>query len=336
MNRAVLRTLAISVVLGSVGLAWVIFRVGSVQDLLVVRRLSLAAVVATLLALATFFVLNAMRLQLMCAKLGRRLPFFQALRTHVVGMFSATVTPGGAGATPAIALALKATGVRSSDAWAVGVAVFGADALFHAWGLPIALAVLYILQLYPPTTLWLLLGVASVVLAAAIAYVVQFRLVWLEPIARALLRGPLIRWRRRGLRFVETMLEAHDVFSSASFSYFALLQVLTAAAWFALFSILFFLARGIGLPVSILGMEAAQVVLSVMSIFVPTPGGSGFFELGVSYVLLAGGDPSSVPAVVLLWRLVTYYSIFLLGPVIGGSLLAGAFPGSSRESATEG
>ena len=336
MNRAVLRTLLISVALGSLGLAWVIFRVGSVQDLLVIRRLSWVAGLATLAALAAFFVLNAMRLQFMCAKLGRPLPFSQALRAHVVGMFSATVTPGGAGATPAIALALQAIGIRSSDAWAVGVAVFGADALFHAWGLPIALAVLYILQLYPLTTLWLLLGIVSVVLAAAIAYVVQFRLAWLEPIARALLRGPLIRWRRRGLRFVETMLEAHDVFSSAPFSYFALLQLITASAWFTFFSILFFLARGVGLPVTFLGMEAAQVVLSVMSIFVPTPGGSGFFELGVSYVLLARGDASSVPAVVLLWRLVTYYSIFLLGPLLGGSLLARAFPGSGRAGATEG
>lgn len=331
MNRAVVRTLVVSVALSCLGLAWVIFRVGSLQDLLLIRRLPLGMALAALAALAAFFALNAYRLQLMCARLGHRLSFLLALRAHVVGMFSATITPGGAGATPAIALALQATGVPGTRAWAVGVAVFGADSLFHAWGLPIALAVLYALHLYPPSTLWFLLGVTSVVLAAAIAIIVQFRLAWLEPIARAMLRGPLIRWRRRGLRFVETMIESHTVFSNAPLRYYLGLQLVTAAAWLAFFSILYFLARGIGLDVSLLAAEAAQVVVSVMSIFVPTPGGSGFFELGISYVLLAAKNadalPGSVPAVVLLWRVVTYYSIFLLGPLFGGGLLARAFPG---------
>ncbi len=328
----VLRSLVISVALSALGLAWVLFRVGGVQDLWVVRRLSWPFGVATLLGLACFLALNALRLQFMCARLGHRVPFVQSLRAHLVGMFSATVTPGGAGATPAIALALQASRMPATNAWAVGVAVFGADALFHAWGLPIALAILYVMQAFPHTPLYLSLGAITVVLAGAIAYLVQFRLAWLEPIARTVLRGPLIRWRRRGLRFVETMLESHYVFSNAPARFYVVLQGITAASWISFFSILFFLARGVDLPVSLLEIEAAQMVLSVMSVFVPTPGGSGFFELGVSYLLLNRGGHASVPAVVLMWRLVTFYSIFLVGPLFGGTLLARVLPSADTQA----
>lgn len=321
MNRAVLRSLLASMVLSALGLAWVVFHVGSIQDLAVVRRLPWRFGAAAVASLGGAFLFAAVRLQTMCRRLGYRLRLHHALRAHILGMFSATVTPGGSGNTLALALTLQSQGQPSGAAWAIGVAVFGADALFHTWGLPIALGVLYALGLYPRTPLLLGLALATLVVAAAVAYVVQFRLAWLEPIARVLLRGPLIRWRRRGLRFVETMLASDALFKRAPLRFHLALQGLTALSWLSFFAILYFLALGLGLPVTWVGVEAAQMVVTVMSTFIPTPGGSGFFEVGMSYLLIAKGGSATVPAVVLLWRLLTYYSIFLLGPLLGGYLL---------------
>ncbi len=323
MNRTVLRSLVVSMVLSALGLAWVVFRVGTVQDLVVIRQLRWSYGVFAVLGLLGAFVMAALRLRYMCRRLGHRVKLHEALRAHILGMFSATVTPGGSGATPALALSLQSQRLPPGVAWAIGVAVFGADALFHAWGLPIALGLLYALHLYPHTPGWLALGALAVALSAAVAYLVQFRLEWLEPITRGVLRGPLVRFRRRGLRFVETMLESNRLFKSAPSRFHLILQGFTALSWISFFSVLFFVARGLGLLVSLASIEAAQMVVTVMSTFVPTPGGSGFQELGISYVLIsAGGDATaSVPAAVLLWRLVTYYSIFLLGPLLGGFLL---------------
>ncbi|MEJ2287883.1 MAG: lysylphosphatidylglycerol synthase transmembrane domain-containing protein [Deinococcales bacterium] len=317
----VLRSLVVSMVLSALGLAWVVFRVGRVQDLSIIRDLPWSYGLAALGGLLGAFTMAALRLIYMCRRLGFRLPLFHALRAHILGMFSATVTPGGSGSTPALALALQGQRLPPGVAWAVGVAVFGADALFHTWGLPIALGLLYALGLYPHTPGWLALGALTVVLSAAVAYLVQFRLPWLEPLARWILRGPLIRWRRRGLRFVETTLESNRLFRNAPLGFHLTLQGVTALSWISFFSILFFLARGLGVVVSLPAIEAAQMVVVVMSTFVPTPGGSGFFELGISYVLIARGGGSAVPGVVLLWRLVTFYSIFLLGPLLGGYLV---------------
>lgn len=329
MNRTVLRSLVVSMVLSALGLAWVIFHVGTVQDLNVIHRLPWRFAAAALASLGGAFLCAAVRLQVMSRRLGYRLRLRHALRAHILGMFSATVTPGGSGNTPAIALTLQSQGQPSGVAWAIGVAVFGADALFHTWGLPIALSVLYALGLYPGTPLLLTLAIVALVVAALVAYVVQFRMIWLEPVARFLLRGPLIRWRRRGLRFIETMLASNQLFKTAPVAFHLALQGLTAMSWISFFAILFFLARGLGIDVSLPAIEAAQMVVTVMSTFVPTPGGSGFFELGISYVLISRGGGSIVPGVVLLWRLVTFYSIFLLGPLLGGYLVSRRVQGAS-------
>lgn len=223
---------------------------------------------------------------------------------------------------PAIAMTLQHHGESSGRAWAVGVAVFGADALFHAWATPISLLILYLDGLYPRTPWWLVLGLAAIVIATAVAYLVQFRLGWLEPLARSLLRGPLIRWRRAGLRFIDVMLEANRLFASAPARFYVRVQLYSLLASLSLYTVLFVLARGLSVQVTLWGVAAALTVINVIATFVPTPGGSGVFELGISYLLIARGGGTLAPAVVLVWRLVSYYSIFLLGPMLGGYLLA--------------
>jgi len=320
--KTVWRSLLVSLLFSAAGLTWVVLRVGSVSDLLAVRHMPAAAVLAAVAALGVTFVFAGLRLQLLCRRLGFDLKLHHAIRAHVLGMFSATVTPGGSGNMPAIALTLQHHGQRSGRAWAVGVAVFGADALFHSWTTPIALAILYRDRLYPRTPLWLGVGLAALVIAGAVAYIVQFRLAWLEPLARFVLRGPLIRWRRQGLRFIDVMLEANRLFASAPVSFYLRVQLYSLVAGVSFYSILYWLARGLSLNVTLWGIAAALTIINVIATFVPTPGGSGVFELGISYLLVARGGAATVPAVVLVWRVITYYSIFLIGPMLGGYLLA--------------
>jgi uncharacterized protein (TIRG00374 family) len=246
-------------------------------------------------------------------------------------MVSATVTPGGAGNTPAIALVLQHHGAESSAAWAVGVAIFRADAVFHAWGLPFALVALYVLGTIPSTGTWMIAGGAAILITAALAWLMQFKLHWLRPVTEAILRGPLLRFRRRGLRFMDDMLASDKVFAEAPARWQLAVQAYTAASWIALFSVLWFLARGLDVLVGPIEAIAMQLVVMTTSVLVPTPGGSGFFELGISYLLLAEGGGANVPAVVLLWRLITFYSTFVLGPLLGGYLVAQRLQQSQNE-----
>lgn len=321
MQATILRALALSLVFSGLGLAWVIYQVGSPQDLLVVRKLPLPYLGAALGALFLSYLFAAWRLQYLCKRLEFRLYLRHALRTHILGVFSTTVTPGGSGSLPAVALILNHQGLASGSAWAVGVSIFAADALFHAWGMPLALTSLYLLGLYPTSPIWIILGIVATLLTAALAYLVLFKLVWLEPLTRSFLRGPLLRFRRSGLRFIQSLLESNALFLNASVSWHVSVQAFTVLSWGSLFLILFFLARGFGIQLSVLATEAAQMVVTILSTVVPTPGGSGFFELGISYLLIGEGNDSAVPAVILLWRLLTYYLYFVLGPLLGGYLL---------------
>ena len=56
---------------------------------------------------------------------------------------------------------------------------------------------------------------------------------------------------------------------------------------------------------------AFLVVISLLATFVPTPGGSGFFEAAVG---LTTGGPNGVAPLVL-WRIATFHLYYLLGPL---------------------
>ncbi|MEJ2287881.1 MAG: lysylphosphatidylglycerol synthase transmembrane domain-containing protein [Deinococcales bacterium] len=320
--RVIWRPLVVSLLFSAAGLTWVILRVGSVSDLLAVRDLPAVAVAGALLAMAGGFLFAGLRLQLLCRRLGFDLKLHHAVRAHLLGMFGATVTPGGSGNLPAIAITLQHHGQSGGRAWAVGAAVFGADATFHAWATPIALAILYATHLYPRTPLWLGLGLTALVIAGLVAYLVQFRLAWLTPLARWVLRGPLARWRASGLRFVDVMVEANRFFARAPLRFHLRVQLYSLLAALSFYAILYLLALGLSVDISFWTIAAALTVINVMASFVPTPGGSGCFELGISSLLLARGGGAAVPAIVLVWRVLTYYSTFLIGPMLGGYLLA--------------
>ena len=322
MTRTIVRSMLVSLVLTAVGVVWVVYSVGEPSDLLVVLDLQPAfGILAVASALAAFS-FAALRMVYVCRRMSFPLRFRHALRTHLLSMFSAAVTPGGAGNTPAIALMLQHHGASSSAAWATGVAVFRADAVFHAWGVPFALIGLFALGTIPPTRAWLLVGGVTLVATVLFAWILQFKLHWLRPVASRLLRGPLLRFRRAGIRFVDGTLGSDRLFAQAPLPWQVNVQVLTAASWLAYFSVLYFLALGLGVPLSWLEAIAMQLVVVTTSVVVPTPGGSGFFEVGVSWLLIAEGGGENVPAVVLLWRLVTFYSSFVFGPLLGGYVVA--------------
>lgn len=322
MSRTIVRSMLASFALTALGVIWVVYSVGEPADLLVALELEPAHGLLAVGAILAAFAFAALRMSYVCRRMRFALRFRHALRIHLLSMFSAAVTPGGAGNTPAIALMLQHHGASGSAAWATGVAVFRADAVFHAWGLPFALVALFALGTIPGTRTWLLIGGATVVLTVLFAWILQFKLHWLRPVTGGLLRGPLLRFRRGGLRFVDGMLASNRLFAQAPLGWQVAVQGLTAGSWLAYFSVLYFLAEGLDVPLSWLESVAMQLVVVTTSVVVPTPGGSGFFELGISYFLIAEGGGESVPAVVLLWRILTFYSSFVFGPLLGGYVVA--------------
>lgn len=321
MWRRLTQAVVISILFGILGFALVFLRGGKPEDLLEIRKLSPTFLALAILALLLSFLFAAFRLQHLCGRLGHKLKLRHAVRTHILGIFSAAITPSGGGSTPAIALSLQYQGLSSARAWATGIALFVADVLFLLWTLPVALIFLRVHSLYPNTVWWNSVAVITVGVTAFIAYVFIYRLQWLEPILRWMMRGPLLRFRKGSLRFVDSLLESNQVFTGASWGFYAVTQVWTILSWVCFFFILTCLARGLNIAIPIIASEAWQLVVTALSFAVPTPGGSGFFEFATSVLLLDKGDNGAVPAVLLMWRFMTFYLFFLLGPILGGYIL---------------
>jgi uncharacterized protein (TIRG00374 family) len=333
MWRRLIQALLISLVFGLLGLG-LVFWLGKIklEQLLLIRQLSPFYLALSVLALLGSFALAGLRLQHLCRRLNFSLKFRHAVRTHILGIFSATVTPGGSGSTPAMAMTLQYQGLNSGQAWATTITLFVADAIFHVWSLPLSIIFLRWRGLYPTGILWTIAGILAVVVTAFLAYLLLFRLRWLKPLFSWVFRGYLLRFRKGALRFVDSLLESNHYFLGAPWSFYAMAQFYSALSWFCFFCVLTFLAWGLNISITPLSSAAWQIATTTVSYFVPTPGGSGFFELGTSLLLMGHGNDDAVPAALLIWRMLTYYIFFLLGPILGGYILLKRLQDPNRTS----
>jgi len=183
-----------------------------------------------------------------------------------------------------------------------------------------------------------ILAIIAIAVTSLATYIFSFKLELLVPIVNFFLRGPLVRFRKKGLTFTNKLISAHNVFSSAKTSWYLLVQLFSALGWWSFFATIFFITKGFGLQLSIFATEAYQSFITALSFAIPTPGGSGFFELGIS-PMLASANPDNlkyIPVIILLWRLITYYSTFVIGPVLGGNLVLQKVAASQASEANSG
>jgi len=111
---------------------------------------------------------------------------------------------------------------------------------------------------------------------------------------------------------------ARDYFRSAkaflriSAIYWVSLNLVTAVAWCSSFVLFWLLLKIYGVEADLLATIAALSNVTLVSHVVPTPGASGFVEsvVGLSIDTRTGGHAA---AALLIWRLASFYAIFLLG-----------------------
>jgi uncharacterized protein (TIRG00374 family) len=94
------------------------------------------------------------------------------------------------------------------------------------------------------------------------------------------------------------------------------LNLVTAAVWFSGFMLFWLLLKLYGIEADLLGTLAILSSITLVSHVVPTPGASGFVEWAVGLSIGANPDGHAAAAL-LIWRVASFYVIFLLGPPAG-------------------
>jgi uncharacterized protein (TIRG00374 family) len=196
----------------------------------------------------------------------------------------------------------------------VGVAIQAIvfDMIFFAWAVPLSLGYLvysHALRL-PPGPAFAAFAIAGLAILGAVSLTRYPR-----PVVRlilALAELPLLARFASRLRAV-----ARDYYRSAiTFRNMALpawlmVNLVVTAGWFSGFVLLWLLLRLYGVEAGLLATLAILSSLTLISHFVPTPGGSGFIEAALGLSIGSGGGAA---AALLVWRLASYHAIFLLGP----------------------
>jgi uncharacterized protein (TIRG00374 family) len=263
----------------------------------------------------------AVRVGFLCRGQGIPLPYRSAVLVHLFAMFVAALAPQNTGFAPATVAALSRLGVPVGRGIGVSVQIFVLDLIFFAWAVPLGVGYLVYsnaLELPPGTgALAFAMGGLAIVAAAALSRRPQLVVGLIFAVAR---------WRFMA-RFASRLRKvARDYYGSARdflkmpASYWLALHLATAAGWIGGFVLFWLLLRLYGVEAGFLETLATLCSITVISHVVPTPGASGFMEAAVG---LSVGAGVGAAAALLVWRLASFYVVYLLGPLAAWLLYMG-------------
>jgi uncharacterized protein (TIRG00374 family) len=306
-----------SLALGLAGLYLVVgeavFRPGTYR----VQNPSVLVIVLVVVAFLGKWLSPAVRIRLLCRGQKIPVPYHSALLVHLSAMLVAAFTPNNTGVAPATAAALFRLGVPLGRGIATVVQVFVLDLIFFSWAVPAGIGyLLYSNKLELPP------GARAVAFALAALAVVGAAILTRYP--RLVVRFILAASKWPLLRRFASLLQriARDYYRSARAflkmpaSDWLALNLVTAAVWFSGFMLFWLLLKLYGIEADLLGTLAILSSITLVSHVVPTPGASGFVEWAVGLSIGANPDGHAAAAL-LIWRVASFYVIFLLGPPAG-------------------
>lgn len=334
-----LRAALLAIAFGVAGIFATLWLLG--ESVSTLGRIPLPALALGALLVVANYLAGAHRLWLLMRYAGAPVTFVQSLRAYAVGLFTAAASPGSAGQAPAVVLSLTRDGAPASRAWSANVHVWALDLAFLAWSLPVSLIALgrstRILRLDNIEVIAVLFALG----AAALIWVLQFRLSWLTVALTAIFRlRPLKRWQANVEAFGQRVHEASGMIRAIDLPGRVWLHLLTVTVYLSTLLTFYVLVRAFDPNASLLVTMAAAQVPMVLATFFPTPGGAGLLEVLTASILRAGtvrfvgsysGDlefapgeeviskSGTVAAAILGWRLLTFYSRYVIGPVLGGA-----------------
>jgi glycosyltransferase 2 family protein len=305
--------LLVSLALGLAGLYLVVGEAVFRPETYRAQNASAPLVVLIVVAALAKWLSPAARVGLLCRGQGILLPYRSAVVVHLVAMFVAALAPQNTGFAPATVAALSRLGVPVGRGVGVAVQILVLDLIFFAWAVPLGVGYLVYsdaLELPPGAgALAFATGCLAVAAAAALSRRPQLVVGLIFAVARW---RPMARFASRLRRVARDYYRSARDFLKMPASYWLALHLATAAGWLGGFVLFWLLLKLYGVEAGLLATLATLSSITLVSHVVPTPGASGFMEAAVG--LSVGGGAA---AALLVWRLASFYVIYLLGPPAG-------------------
>lgn len=152
-----------------------------------------------------------------------------------------------------------------------------------------------------------------------VAYALFVNPVFVKRALVGIFSAPLLRrWRRSMVTTGDQLITAAQGLKHQGWGYWWPALATTFASWTARYSIVNCILHAFphGIDFSDLVVYGKQVVMGIIVLLSPTPGGSGLAEFIFNDFLGMYVAPGLAPAIALLWRLLSYYPYILIGAII--------------------
>ena len=257
---------------------------------------------------------------------NKDLSWRQAFNINVLNEFTSAITPSAVGGSSLVILYLNKEGISVGRSTAIMISNLFLDELFFILICPVIFLFVPLSQLFNASSVitstigvvfWSVYGILFI--WTFILFIGLFRRPDLiTKLFLILFKLPFLRkWDNKVVEFSETMIKASKEMSEKSISFWAKAFGTTALSWssrFLVVNALFLAFTPFNNQLIIFGR---QVLLWIVMVVSPTPGGSGISEFAFKEYyndISLGSGP--VLVIIVMWRLISYYLYLLLGVII--------------------
>jgi hypothetical protein len=342
VNGRLVRGLLIALVCGAVALLIVFRMSGSRIAWSDLRLVNPTLVVAVLALVVAGWICDSMRISVLGQAMGAGIGLWRGLRISVAGQFISSLMPFGAGGEPVQVYLLTREGLGVGEASAAIAMRTLCNAVAR-----VMLALTALTWIALSGAEWrvprrmkaaMMTGLALYVAIFCFSMLLIADPERIETVVAPLLRSRAAMWllRRRGARrMLNSISRIVAEFQGALRHYWrrerrTLLAaiLLSVAGWAAIALVPAAILRGLGVRAPSEQVMGNAILFHMASSYVPTPGASGFAELGFAELFRMIVPPGLLGLTVALWRLLTYHFTLLVGgALVVGQMLHGRLTG---------
>ena len=314
--------LIISIAISAASLAIIFMMTVSKQGIAYLLQVSPVFIALALLAHIMQWIFWSLRIKVMAHALGTHVSMKTAFRIVMVNLFMASVTPSSFGGEPARIKMLSEEDMSGGDATAVTLSERLIEFIFFGTALPVLLLLLG-MAIDIEGIKYYLIGAALLLIGAGafVIYMVKNaekfskKMHKLEFLVKYFVKDE--RQRKDIVNKMESeflnFAKSTVVLMKSKKLHFIAAFGCTAGLWISEFSVASFILMAMGHDPMWLFSLTVQMIILLVSILPVSPGGSGISEFTAYFLYTQQLPSSTVGALVILWRLLTFYANLIVG-----------------------
>lgn len=266
---------------------------------------------------------------------NKALSWKQAFDVHMLSEFTTAITPTAIGGSGLVILFLNKENISVAKSTTIMICNLFLDELFFIIICPLLFMFVPLNQIFNSSstisniisiTFWIVY-IAISLWAIFLMIMLFFKPHWITKVCKLIFKIPLLRkYQNKIDSFGEQLLLASNEAKKWSLKFWLRAFLATFLSWSSRFMVVNALFLAFSQTGNQIVIFARQILLWIIMIVSPTPGGSGLSEIAFQqYYNDLSLDPTAILIITLLWRIISYYIYLFVGTVIAPKWLSKAF-----------